>query len=441
MVRAVQTFVLGMITAVWALSLQAQTILRDAEMERALRELARPVIAAAGLSPNQIRILVLKDDSLNAFVLNANSIFIHSGLLLRMKRPEMLQAVIAHEVAHIANGHITRRRLNARTARNIAIMGMLLSAAAAGDNPKAAGAIGLGAQSSAQRVFLGHTRAEEAAADQAGVRYLARANIDPQGLVDVMKLFSGQEALSAGRQDPYVRSHPLSRERVRALRGFATAYKEIDETSNTSIYWYNRVLRKLSAYLRAPTFTLRKVKASDPSDSARVARALAHHKNSATDKALGEINTLLKKRPKDPYAHELKGQILLESRRFQQAVSSYKRAASLAPKEPLILAGYGHALLVAGNAKAALPVLEKARARDRLNPALMLNLGRAYAKLGRNGMASLATAERYAMLGRMKDAAIHAKRASGLLPRGSAAWRRAADIEDAAPKSTKRKSR
>lgn len=418
-----------------------QTILRDAEMERALRELARPILSAAGLSPSRVRILVLRNDSLNAFVVDANTIFIHSGLLLKMDRPAMLQAVIAHEAAHIANGHLTRRAVNRRTARNVAVLGTILSLAAAGASPEAAGGIAIGAASSAQRVFLGHTRAEESSADQAGIRYLARANVDPSAMVDVMQIFVGQEALNTSRQDPYVRTHPLSRERVRALKGYAAAYKETDAPSKESVYWYNRVQRKLSAYLRAPSYTLRRIKKSDTSDSARIARALAHHKNSNTKKALNEINALLKTRPRDAYGHELKGQILLESRQFGAAVQSYKNASAIAPNEPLILAGYGQSLLVAGSARSALGVLQKARARDGYNPRLMRDLSVAYAKMGNTGMASLSTAERYAIIGRLPDASIHAKRALGLLPRGSAPWQRAQDIADASERLNKRKKR
>ncbi|MBT0956424.1 M48 family metalloprotease [Alphaproteobacteria bacterium KMM 3653] len=425
-----------------ALPASAQTILRDAEAERALHELARPVIVQSGLSPSRIRILIIKDESLNAFVLNSQTIFIHSGLLLRMKRPEQLQAVIAHELAHIANGHLTRRPINFRNARNAALVGLALSAAVATRSPEGALGLAAGSQSTAQRVLLGHNRAEESSADQAGVRYLARAGIDPTAMIEVMELFSGQEALSASRVDPYVLTHPLSRERIRGLRGFAAAYTKATPTSKESIYWFGRVQGKLSAFLRSPKWTLRKVKASDTSDSALVRKALAHHKNSNAKKALGAVNQLLAKRPNDAYAHELKGQILLESRQFGPAVQSYARASALAPNQPLILAGYGRALLAtksSANTQKALGVLSKARDRDNLNPALLRDLAQAYAQTGQPGLASVTTAERYATLGQLKTAGTHAKRASGLLPRGSAPWRRAQDILAAAEQSENRR--
>ncbi|MEL6519809.1 MAG: M48 family metalloprotease [Pseudomonadota bacterium] len=423
-----------------ALPAKAQVILRDAEMERALRELARPIIAAAGLSPNRIRIVVLKESRLNAFVLDGRTIFINSGLLLKMKRPAMLQAVLAHELAHIANGHITRRATNAKAARNTALLGLLLSAAVASVDSQAAGGLAVGSTSAAQRAFLSHTRAEESSADQSGLRYMADANIDPEGMVEVMEIFTGQEVLSRSRQDPYARTHPLSRDRLRRMRGLAAAYKETEPPDPTSVYWFNRVKEKLSAYLSKPSYTLRRLK-NDNSDAARVARAWAYHKNSKTKRALAEIDALLAKRPKDPYAHELRGQILQESRNFGAAVASYKRAAALAPREPLILAGYGQALLAAGQAEAALKVLEQARARDPFNPRLMRDLGQGYAQTGRRGQASLAVAERYALQGKLSDAAIHAKRAVDLLPAGSTGSRRALDIIDAAKQQTTRRKR
>ena len=83
----------------------AQTLVRDAEIEYALQQVAQPILQAAGL-PSSTRIFVILDSSLNAFVVDNKSIFFHSGLLLKLDSPAKVQAVIAHEAAHIANGHI-----------------------------------------------------------------------------------------------------------------------------------------------------------------------------------------------------------------------------------------------------------------------------------------------------------------------------------------------
>ncbi|SMX42785.1 M48 family metalloprotease [Actibacterium lipolyticum] len=420
---------------------RAQGLIRDAEIEYALRQLAAPLAAAAGMNASRLQVLVINDSSLNAFVIDGRTVFIHSGLLLKFENAAQAQAVLSHEMAHIANGHITRRLANLRGARSAAAMGLLMSVAiAASGNAQAAAGVAAGTSSSAQRLFLAHTRAEESSADQAGVRYMARAGIDPHAMVDVLNIFKGQEALSASRQDPYVLTHPLNRDRLRAMTGFAAAYGGKAKDNPTADYWFARAQGKLGAFLQNPSYTLRRVKASDNSDAAIMRRAIAHHRKPDAKAALQEIDKLVAKRPKDPYVRELRGQILLESRNFAAAVNAYGRAVNLAPNEPLILAGYGRALLALNTSdgnKKALAALERARSRDPYDPRMLRDLAVVYARGGNNGMASVATAERYAVQGRLSDAAVHAKRATGLLKQGTPGWLRAQDVLAAAQTAKK----
>lgn len=423
---------------------QGQTLIRDAEIEYTLRRLAEPVLRAAGLNTNRVKILVIKDSTLNAFVVDTQHMFIHSGLILKLKTPEELQAVIAHEAAHIANGHISRRLLNMQSAKTAAGLGMLLAAvtAATTGDGKAAAGVAVGTMNSAKRRFMSHTRSEESSADQSGARYMARAGIDPVAMVHVLDLFRGQENLSIGRLDPYAQTHPLSRDRLRAVRGYAAAYGAQGTPDPNSAYWYARTRGKLGAFIRNPKWGLREAKKIGFADVELMMKAVSYHRTPNLKKALKAVNALIAARPKDPYAHELKGQILLESRQAKAAAGAYNKAVSLAPNEPLILAGYGRALLAQGSTasiKKALQVLEKARARDPQDPRMMRDLAVAYAKLGNNGMASLATAERYAIQGRLTDAGLHATRAAGLLPRGSVGWNRAQDVIRAAKTAPKRR--
>ena len=420
----------------------AVTLLRDAELERGLRELAKPIFAAAGLNASRTRILVIDDDSLNAFVIDGSAIFLHSGLIMRVDRAEELQAVIAHEAAHIANGHMARRLTNMRNARTAAGLGLALAiaAGAASGNAEAGAGLAIGAQSSAQMRFLAHTRAEEASADQSGIRYMAQAGIDPTGAVTLLEIFRGQEALSVGRQDPYVQTHPLSRERLRAMEAFVAGYSGSARANPSADAWFALVQGKLSAFKRAPSWTLRRVGNGNDQVSL-MRRAVAYHRKPDKARAIAEVDRLVALTPSNPYVHELRGQILLESREFGAAVNAYKRAVDLAPNQPLILGGYGRALLAVGQPRAAMDVLERARSRDPFDPRILRDLAQTYAQAGQNGMASLVTAERYALRGRLADAGIHAKRASDLLPRGSASWQRAMDVLRASEAAQNRRRR
>lgn len=425
------------LTLVATLPARAVGLLRDPDIEYALGQIAAPILSAAGLGADRVKVLVVADNSLNAFVIDGSHIFIHAGLLARLGNAGQLQSVIAHEAAHITNGHLARRLSNVKTARTAAGFGLALAVAvAAGGGGNAGAGIALGTASSARRVLYGHTRAEESSADQSGLRYLVSAGIDPANAVDVLELFRGQEALSVTNQDPYTRTHPLSADRMRALNGHAAAYPDRTwaDTSKAD-YWFARAQGKLTAFTRASSWTLRRASDSPSQDIRLMREAVAYHRQPNAKKAITTIDKLVAMRPNDPFIHELRGQILLESRNFNAATQAYGRAVDLAPNNPLILGGYGRALL-AVNTKAsnkrALGALERARARDFRDAGILRDLGLAYARAGQNGMASLATAERYALQGRLSDAALHAKRAAGLLPRGSAPWQRAQDVLRAA---------
>ena len=420
----------------------AKGLLRDADIEHALEQLSAPILRAAGLSPARVKVLVVNDSSLNAFVVNSRAIFIHYGLILKADTPEMLQAVIAHEAAHIANGHISRRVGNMRSAQTLAGLGVALAAAAAASGASSSAASGLaaGVSSSVLRGFLKHTRAEEAAADQAAARYLRAAGVSPVGLLDVHRLFRGQEALSESRQDPYMRSHPLTRDRIRAAEAFVAAYGDSAEPNDAAKYWFARAKGKLSAFTRGTKWTLRRVGDEAYRDVRLMREAIAYHRSGRSAKALSSIDAAIQARGgQDAYYYDLKGQFLFENRRFEAALQAYARAASLAPREAQILGGLGRAQLALGQFRAAVDTLEQARARDLGDARILRDLGQAYARIGQNGQASLATAERYALQGRLKDAKVHATRAMGLLPRGSVGWRRAEDVLVTAENAEKRR--
>ncbi len=435
-VPSIAAIVLMLLLAVPA---HAVSLLRDADMENALKQLSAPILRAAGLNPDRVKILVVNDSTLNAFVVSNDAIFIHYGLINKLDTAPMLQGIIAHEAAHIANGHITRRLGNLANARTITGLGIALAAAvAASGNSRAAGGIALGTTGAAQRAFLGHTRAEEASADQSGIRYMKSAGASPQGLLDTLRVFAGQEVLSVGRQDPYLRSHPLSRDRMRAVQGFVASYGQLPDDPRAA-YWFARLKGKVSAYTRAPSWTLRRLPSEPYPDVRALREAIAEHRNSNSKRALAAIDRAIALRPSDPYLHDQRGQILLETRNFNAAVNAYARAVQRAPRDPLLLSGYGRALLATGQVNKALGALEKSRSQDYRDGSMLRDLATAYAKSGQTGMAALTTAERFALRGRLKDAGIHAKRATGLLARGSGPWQRAQDVLIASQRAAKRK--
>jgi predicted Zn-dependent protease len=411
---------------------RAQTLIRDAEIEATLKRLAYPMIRAAGLTPSTVRIYIVQDSEPNAFVAGGANLFLNSGLVTRLETADQLRAVIAHEIGHIAGGHIARRDQAMGVPRGVAAVGMAAALAAAlGGGPEAGLMIAAGSQSAARRAALAHSRAEEASADQAGLRYLAAAGADPEAVLEVLRLFRGQEALLSSTQDAYARTHPLWSERIALVEARIAAMPPPPPPDPEDAYWHARMVAKFEGFLDSPRQTLRAYPAADASEAAALARAIAFHRAPDVARAQAAIDALIAARPDDPYYHELKGQFLLEAGRAAPAAAAYRRAVALAPDAPLILGGLGRALLNLDDAAAteeAAATLRRAVDMDRANPEVLRDLALAEARIGNEGAAALATAERFALAGRFDDALRHAEQAAVLLPRGSPGWTRAEDL-------------
>ncbi len=411
----------------------AAGLIRDAEIERTLKGMAGPIFQAAGYPPNGIDLYIINDRSLNAFVANGNNMFLHTGLLQTLETPEELLAVIAHETGHIAGGHQARRQINIRNARGPALLGVLVGIAAGVAGGGGAGtAVLAGSQSAIQRTLLRYNRGEESAADQAALDYLARARVDPIGLLKLLGRFRGQEVFNLGNVDPFVQTHPLSAERMQLVeRRVAEAAEHEFPADPERDYWHGRMRAKLIGFLDSPERVLDRLEGEAETEEVLYTKAVALYRLPAMSEAIAATDRLIALRPNDPFYIELKGQILFETGYADQAVPLYRQAVRLAPGEPLLEAGLGRALLSLNRPEAdaeALEVLQNARRRDLGDAAALRALATAYSRAGDQGMAALATAERYALTGSIKDAMLHARRAAAALPEGSPGWLRAQDI-------------
>ena len=319
-----------------------------------------------------------------------------------------------------------------RGASGIAAIGMLGAAAAVvAGSPGAGIAIATGATQAAHRSALAHSRTEEASADQAGLRYLSAAGSDPRAMLDVLEHFRGQDDMLSAYADDYAQNHPLWSDRIALIEDRVAQLPPGGAASAEDTYWYRRMVAKLDAFLQSPAQTFRKVPAGDTSEAALLSRAIAWHRRPDPAKAEATVDALIALRPDDPFYNELKGQILLESGHAAAAADAYRRAVALAPKQPLILGGLGRALLnmdddsVTAEARDA---LARSAAADEANAAVLRDLALAEARLGHEGAAALATADRFTLQGQFRDANRNATRAAALLPEGSPGWRRAQDL-------------
>ncbi|WP_171132153.1 M48 family metalloprotease [Sphingomonas sp. ID1715] len=412
----------------------AQSILRDAETEALLADMSRPLIEAAGLQPKNVQIVMIADNSINAFVAGGQIVYIHSGLITQADNANMVQGVIAHELGHITGGHIVRMAEGMKSATGIMLLSLILGAAAmaAGAGDAGAGLLTMGQQAALGK-FLAFSRVQESSADAAGVSFLNKAGISGQGLVAFFKKLQNQEyRYGYNSKDAYDRTHPLSRERVTTLvDSLQTAPSWSAKTDPALEARFQRVKAKLKGYVLDPPVVMQQYPETDLSVPARYARAYAWHRGAYPDKATEEVDALLRTAPHDPYFLELKGQVLLESGKPKEALPPLREAVQLTRYNPLITSMFGHALIAtedSANFAEAEKVLKSAIAMDNQNPFAWYQLGVVYDRKGDTARAALATAERYNLEGNPKLAFANARMAMAGIPRGSADWVRAQDI-------------
>lgn len=414
----------------------AQSVLRDAETEAFLDGIAAPLAKSAGLGSGALEIVLLNDKDINAFVAGGQAIYINSGTILAADNPNEIEGVIAHELGHIEGGHIIRMNEGARPATAITLLSLLVGAAAmaagAGDAGMAAMMAG---QQAAMGKFLAFSRAQEGSADASAVRHLNDAHLSGKGMISFFGKLRNMEyrySSSYAATDPYAQTHPLSADRQAALSKDLEASPwwnaPIDPAKQAR---FERIKAKLLGFLEDPEQTLRKYPEKDQSVPAHYARAYAWHKGAYPDRAVYEIDTLLKTAPHDPYFNELKGQILLESGKPKEAIRPLRDAVAGSGNAPLIAALLGHALIATedgSNFAEARNVLKLAVARDHDNPFAWYQLGIVYAHDGDQPRAAMATAERYNLEGKSRLALASAEMAMRGIPQGTPDYIRAQDI-------------
>lgn len=419
---------------------QAQTagisLIRDAEIERILRIDADPVLAAAGLEPSNVEIHLVNNKELNAFVSGGQHIFLFTGMIVKTETPNQLIGVIAHETGHISGGHLARQGDATRSAiATYAItLGLGLLAALAGGDQGGNAAAGMlySANYFATLQMLGYSRSQESSADQAAAGYLEKAGLSGKGLVSFFDNFRYQEVFADSRRDAYFRSHPLSSERIEALRARVEAGSHYNDPDKPEAIERHKIMvAKLKAFMNYPQVTFTDYPETDTSYPARYARAIAHYKNLDTARALKEIDVLIAEQPTNAYLWELKGQVLFEAGRAAESEAPYRKSVELAPNEPLLRVSLGQTLLALpkdAGVVDAVANLNRAADFEPDNPFTWRLLAEAHERNKQPGLARLATAEQSFSLGQLVSARRFALNARDLLEQGTPQYRRAVDI-------------
>ena len=417
-------------------------IIRDTEIENLLRDYARPILNAAGLAKQNIRVVILNDRDFNAFVMDGRHIFINAGALFEAKTPNEVIGVLAHESGHLAGGHLMRLREKLEQAQTQSIIAMLLGvgamvAAGRSNNVDVGAGPLLAPQFGIQRSLLAYVRTQEDQADHAGVKFLTMTHQSARGMLDLFKRLADENLFGLSRANPYLQTHPLPPDRVAALEVLAKSSPYWDVKDPPQLQLRHDLMRaKLSGFLEKPDTVLRRYPPSDQSLPARYARAISTYRYGDLRQAVAQIDGLIAAEPNNPYFHELKGQALLEGGHPAEAVAPLRRATQLAPHPALIQVMLAQALIATDNAKYADEAVQLLRAAIQIEPETpdaYAQLAMAYGRKGDLADADLAAAQAAYNRGDIKTARQLAERAKSRLAVGSPAWVQADDIVTVKP--------
>lgn len=423
-------------------------VIRDTEIENLLRDYARPILRAAGLAKQNVKVVVLNDRSFNAFVMDGRHIFINAGALFDAKTPGEIIGIFAHETGHLAGGHLSRLREQLASAQTASIIALLLGAGAAVAGARAGGGSDIGAaailapQSAIQRSLLAYIRTQEDQADHAAVKFLDASHQSSRGMLDLFNRLSSESLFNSRNVDPYLQTHPMPAERVAALDRIAksSSYYNVKDPADLQMR-HDMMRAKLSGFMERPGTVARRYPRSDNSLPARYARAISTYRHSDLRQAIAQIDSLTQAEPSNPYFYELKGQALLEGGQPTEAITPLRQAVKLSHGAPLIEILLGQALVATNNAKhaeEAVALLRNALRDEPDAPEAYSQLAMAYGRKGDLAHADLASAQAAFARGDHVTARQLATRAKTRLAVGSPAWVRADDIVNVKPNANAR---
>ena len=336
---------------VWTTSCYANLI-RDTELETKLEALIAPMLEEAEITP-KVKVRVALNSSFNAFVTGDNTIYVHSGLLLDAETLEEVVGVLAHELGHIASGHVARKAESINKASNITMLSTILATAAAiGGSGDIAASVLVGGSDRAARQFYYSSRTNEAVADEWALKILDKLEISTNGMARMMQRLSQENALPESHQSEYYLTHPGTKQRLAVYEDHLqhSGLKNA-QMSDADYAGFRRIVAKLSAYQARPQLTIQALTGEALTIDERYKRAIAFFRYGDLTSAMQDIQILLSEEPENPYFYELAGETAFADRNLTSAIIYFDAAFEKSNQAPLIGLRLGRILLATGTAE------------------------------------------------------------------------------------------
>lgn len=168
----------------------ATPIYDDKELAHYVGNLVGEIVQVSEMKGERFTFTLLDDPGVNAFATRDNYVYVNRGLLLYVNNEAQLVSVLAHEVAHVTEGHVNGMESKASGAQILAALAAMLS----GSNE-----VYEAGMAYANSLIRGHGRNNELEADRTGARYMAELGYDPQELIEMLSTMKDMENLQKAR--------------------------------------------------------------------------------------------------------------------------------------------------------------------------------------------------------------------------------------------------
>ena len=374
----------------------------DTETDATLKFITAPILRSANLDPKLIQFHLIRDNSLNAFVVGGMDVYIHTGLIEQTDDVGELIGVLAHEIGHISGGHVIKGADAYKKAKMRSMfVGLLgLGAGLAAGSPEGGVASLMLTQNVADRTYLSFSRAQEASADQAALKYMTESKMSSKGLETFFERLVDQELLPIDRQDEFMRTHPFSQNRLEVVHHFNQNSPFADKPFPAAYTdQFKRLKAKFRGYFHAKN-ALRTYKNPKTIDQ-KYGHAFALAQRKRTKEALAIMDELVKLEPKNPFFHEFEAQLLFESSDIDGSILAYRKAVEYLPDSVHLRMDLAHALLETKkpeNWKLAKKNIKRALSYNQEIPSLWQLMAIAFGKLNQMPETYFAMAKKYQLL-------------------------------------------
>ena len=280
----------------------------------------------------EFTILIIDDNSLNAFAAPGGVIGVNGGLFLNADNEAQFSSVMAHELAHLSQRHFARNVLNAQDKSIGSAITMISSIALAlvTNNPNA---IAIG-PAVLQNQNLRYSRLFEKEADRVGFTNLIKAGYNPKSMGEMFENMNNLKRLSGETPPEFLLTHPLSSSRVNDAMNAAEGIPE-KNTKYDSLE-YSLIKSRLKVfYGKIPSQSLRYFEAKfkkDKSDSSLYGLSIANNINNNFNESIKLIDILIKKHPKNLFLNATKVEILTKSKDYDKALKLANEILHISPK-------------------------------------------------------------------------------------------------------------